>query len=129
MAIAPDDSDSRLRARISLSPSYATAAEEAANKAVADANALVNKALGATVTSMPAFNPPTFNPAVAPTPTPTQTPTTRVAANQAKKDAGPPYTAPAGTPPHGHSCHNVLARWSQNRSGQSQSRECCGPAP
>jgi hypothetical protein len=96
MAIAPDDSDNRLRARISLSPSYALAAEAAADKAVADANALANMALGATATSMPAFTPPVPTPVATPTKKDT-TPTTRVAANQANKDAGPPYAAPAGT--------------------------------
>jgi hypothetical protein len=45
MAIAPDDSDSRLRSRISLSPSYAATQEAAANAAVAEANALVARAL------------------------------------------------------------------------------------
>jgi len=94
MAIAPDDSDNRLRARISLSPSYATAMEDAANKAVAEANALANKALGATATSMPAFTPPVSSTSA---PVVKEEPTTRVAANQAKKDAGPPYAAPAGT--------------------------------
>lgn len=94
MAIAPDDSDNRLKARISLSPSYALSMEAAADKAVAEANALANKALGATATSMPAFTPPAPTSVTAPA---VATPTTRVAANQAKKDAGPPYTAPAGT--------------------------------
>jgi hypothetical protein len=94
MAIAPDDSDNRIRARISLSPSYSTAADAAADKAVADANALVNKVLGMTATPMPAFTPPVSTPVAAPA---VVTPTTRVAANQANKDAGPPYAAPAGT--------------------------------
>jgi len=94
MAIAPDDSDNRLRARISLSPSYSTAADIAADKAVADANALVNKVLGMTATSMPVFTPPVSTPVATPA---VVTPTTRVAANQANKDAGPPYAAPAGT--------------------------------
>jgi hypothetical protein len=53
-------------------------------------------ALGATATSMPAFTPPVPTPVATPTKKDT-TPTTRVAANQANKDAGPPYAAPAGT--------------------------------
>lgn len=115
MAIAPDDSDSRLRARISLSPSYATAMEDAANKAVAEANALANKALGVTATSMPAFTPPApSTPTSAPAVTETTKPLNKMTPEELAKyqadrlaaikndrltggGTPPPYTAPAGT--------------------------------
>lgn len=114
MAIAPDDSDSRLRARVSLSPSYSTAADVAADKAVAEANALANKALGMTATSMPAFTPPVSTPVAAPAVTETTKPLNKMTPEELAKyqadrlaaiknnrltggGTTPPYEAPAGT--------------------------------
>jgi len=116
MAIAPDDSDSRLKARVSLSPSYSTAADIAADKAVAEANALANKALGATAPSMPTFTPPTpsTTPVVAPAVADVTKPLNKMTPEELAKyqadrlaaikndrltggGTNPPYTAPAGT--------------------------------
>lgn len=114
MALPPDDSDSRLRARISLSPSYTSAVDIAADKAVADANALANKALGATATSMPAFTPPSSTPVVTPAVTETTKPLNKMTPDELAKyqadrlaaiknnrltgnGTTPPYEAPQGT--------------------------------
>jgi hypothetical protein len=114
MAIAPDDSDNRLRARISLSPSYSTAADIAADKAVADANALVNKVLGMTATSTPVFTPPVSTPVATPAVTETTKPLNKMTPEELAKyqadrlaaikndrltggGTTPPYEAPAGT--------------------------------
>lgn len=100
MAISPDDSDSRLRARISLSPSYASAQQSTTDAMVAKANADVAAALAASapVTPQPSSN-FTYGATSAPSYTaPASTvPQTRVEANEARKAAGPPYPAPAGT--------------------------------
>lgn len=114
MALPPEDSDSRLRARISLSPSYTSAVDAAADKAVADANALANKALGATATSMPTFTPPTSTPEVAPAVTEKTKPLNKMTPDELAKyqadrlaaiknnrltgnGTTPPYEAPKGT--------------------------------
>ena len=114
MAIAPDDSDNRLKARVSLSPSYSTAADIAADKAVAEANALANKALGMTAPSMPAFTPPVSTPVTTPAVTETTKPLNKMTPEELAKyqadrlaaiknnrltggGTTPPYEAPAGT--------------------------------
>lgn len=92
-----DDSDARMVRRLPSAPASAPAPKQSeADAAVAKANADVARALAVSGPSNFTYGAGSVPDYVAPAPTSKST-GTRVEANQAKKDAGPPYPAPAGS--------------------------------